>query len=93
MYISLILPVKIPWDHKLIASFIFVQYWFPNCIKLLFCIFLENNCKIVTEERGLHDICSAMQYHDTNVDLIESACSAVWSLSMEGKINCELVKF
>lgn len=54
--------------------------------------FLENNCKIVTEERGLQDICAAMQYHDSNVDLIESACSALWSLSMEGKINCELGK-
>ena len=47
-------------------------------------LFVEDNCKIVTEERGLQDICIAMQKHDSNIDLIESACSALWSLSMEG---------
>ena len=46
----------------------------------------ENNCKIVAEERGLQDICLAMQSHDSSADLIESACSALWSLSMEGKV-------
>jgi hypothetical protein len=60
-------------------------YWNLYHNLLLFWFFaVENNCKIVTEERGLQDICTAMQSHDSNVDLIESACSALWSLSMEG---------
>jgi len=45
---------------------------------------LEANAKIVTEERGLQDICRAMDAHEDVADLIEAACSAVWSLSMEG---------
>ena len=57
-------------------------------ISLLWCIFtVESNCKIVTEERGLQDICAAMMSHEACADLIESACSALWSLSMEGEID------
>lgn len=53
-----------------------------------FCVvhFVEANCKIVSEERGLEDICLAMGRHNTDVELVEAACSALWSLSMEG--NC-----
>jgi len=50
----------------------------------LFFLLLEANAKIVTEERGLQDICRAMDAHEDVADLIEAACSAVWSLSMEG---------
>lgn len=49
--------------------------------------YLEANCKIVSEERGLEDIVLAMGRHNTDVELVESACSALWSLSMEGKIK------
>ena len=45
---------------------------------------VETNCKIVTEERGLQDICQAMDRHSQDVELVEAACSALWSLSMEG---------
>ena len=48
--------------------------------------FVEANCKIVSEERGLEDICIAMGRHNTDVELVEAACSALWSLSMEGKM-------
>lgn len=58
-------------------------------LQLFFCSFylgyLEANCKIVSEERGLEDIVLAMGRHNTDVELVESACSALWSLSMEGK--------
>lgn len=40
----------------------------------------------MSEERGLHDICLAMGRHNTDVELVEAACSALWSLSMEGKM-------
>lgn len=47
-------------------------------------ILTESNARIVTEERGLKDICQAMASHKDAADLIEAACSAIWSLSMEG---------
>ena len=53
--------------------------------------FVEANCKIVSEERGLEDICLAMGRHNTEVDLVEAACSALWSLSMEGNIRSRAV--
>lgn len=49
--------------------------------------FVEANCKIVSEERGLEDICLAMGRHNTDVELVEAACSALWSLSMEGNLR------
>ena len=49
--------------------------------------FVEANCKIVSEERGLEDICLAMGRHNTDVGLVEAACSALWSLSMEGNVR------
>lgn len=39
----------------------------------------------MSEERGLEDICLAMGRHNADVELVEAACSALWSLSMEGK--------
>ena len=39
---------------------------------------------IITKERGVRDICSALQTHNDNKDLVDAACSALWSLSMEG---------
>lgn len=53
-------------------------------MKLCVVDFVEANCKIVSEERGLEDICLAMGRHNTDVGLVEAACSALWSLSMEG---------
>lgn len=50
------------------------------------CCVVEANCKIVSEERGLEDICLAMGRHNTDVGLVEAACSALWSLSMEGNV-------
>ena len=49
-----------------------------------FCSLLEANARIVTEERGLQDICQAMDTHQDICDVMEAACSAIWSLSMEG---------
>ena len=46
---------------------------------------IETNAKIVTEEKGLQDIFSAMENHSQNAELIENACAALWSLSMEGQ--------
>ena len=46
---------------------------------------IEANARIVTEERGLQDICQAMDTHMDKPQLMEAACSAIWSLSMEGK--------
>ena len=53
--------------------------------------FVEANCKIVSEERGLEDICLAMGRHNTDVELVEAACSALWSLSMEGNVHSHSV--
>ena len=54
---------------------------------LSFCSLLEANARIVTEERGLQDICQAMDTHQDICDVMEAACSAIWSLSMEGLKN------
>ena len=68
--------------HLSTPGFVFL----PHMSYCLYSVYsLESNCKIVTEERGLQDICAAMQCHESCVDLIETACSALWSLSMEGK--------
>ena len=56
-------------------------------VELCFVDFVEANCKIVSEERGLEDICLAMGRHNTDVELVEAACSALWSLSMEGNVS------
>ena len=32
-----------------------------------------------------------MQSHESNIDLIESACSALWSLSMEGTVRMVII--
>ena len=41
----------------------------------------------MSEERGLEDIVLAMGRHNSDVELVEAACSALWSLSMEGNIS------
>ena len=51
---------------------------------LLWFLFLEENSKIVSAERGLLDIISAMNRYSDQPTLIEAACAALWSLSMEG---------
>ena len=56
-----------------------------ECFVYKYC--LEANAKIVSEEHGLQDICRAMDTHSNISDLIEAACSALWSLSMEGLIS------
>ena len=47
-------------------------------------VLIESNAKIVTEEKGLPDVVSAMAAHPTNADLMETASAAILSLSMEG---------
>ena len=51
----------------------------------------EKNTQIITQERGLQDILLALENHGQCKDLADAACSALWSLSMEGKqmtYNC-----
>ena len=45
----------------------------------------ESNVAILSKEKGPHDICEALKSHIGCVSLVESACSALWSLSMEGR--------
>lgn len=40
---------------------------------------------IVTKERGVEDVCRAMENHPDCRALIDAACSALWSLSMAGE--------
>ena len=44
----------------------------------------EENAAIVGEEQGTQDIVTAMQTHSSNAALLESACAALWTLSVEG---------
>ena len=44
----------------------------------------ESNMLIITKERGVQDICNALEQHNQCSDLVDAACSALWSLSMEG---------
>ena len=67
------------------TSFLIIFSWWQNLnVNVTITITIENNCKIVAEERGFQDICMAMQSHDSRADLIESACSALWW--MEGDV-------
>lgn len=47
----------------------------------------EKNTQIITQERGLQDILLALENHGQCKDVADAACSALWSLSMEGKRN------
>ena len=47
-------------------------------------IFTEENTAIITEEQGTTDIVNAMREHDSNAALLEAACAALWTLSVEG---------
>lgn len=40
---------------------------------------------IITKEKGVQDICNALEAHGHCSDLVDAACSALWSLSMEGR--------
>ena len=42
---------------------------------------------IITKERGVQDICNALECHSGCSDLVDAACSALWSLSMEGRMR------
>ena len=61
--------------------------YYPPCKSICIysiCVLIESNAKIVTEEKGLPDVVSAMAAHPTNADLMETASAAILSLSMEG---------
>ena len=49
---------------------------------------IERNTQIITEERGLQDILLALENHRQCKDLVDAACSALWSLSIEGTYAC-----
>ena len=51
-----------------------------------FASWTEKNTQIITEERGLQDILLALENHGQCKDLVDAACSALWSLSMEGRL-------
>ena len=44
----------------------------------------DGNLGILTKEKGVVDVCKALTAHGVNSDLVDAACSALWSLSMEG---------
>ena len=72
------------WSKISIFKLIFKlsnSIWKPY---LLWFLFLEENSKIVSAERGLLDIISAMKRYSDQPTLVEAACAALWSLSMEG---------
>jgi hypothetical protein len=45
----------------------------------------EDNSKMVTEERGLCDVCKTMSRFSKNPDVVEAAAAAILSLSLEGE--------
>ena len=48
--------------------------------------FTDGNAKQVTEDQGLQAVCEALSCHDDCSELVESACAAILSLCMEGRI-------
>ena len=48
-------------------------------------IILEDNARIVTEERGVNDVIDAINTHAGCPELIEAAAAVFLSLSIEGK--------
>ena len=45
----------------------------------------EHNMMIITEEKGVRDVCRALQAHSGCRALVDAACSTLWSLSVEGE--------
>ena len=46
---------------------------------------LENNLTIIREESGVKDLMNAMGTHMKMASVIDSACTAMWGLSLEGR--------
>ena len=49
--------------------------------------FAENNLGIIREESGVRDLINAMSTHMDTASVIDSACTALWGLSLEGTNN------
>lgn len=69
-----------------------IHNYIVPCLSLLrsansFVALTEKNTQIITKERGLQDILLALENHGECKDLVDAACSALWSLSMEGKLQ------
>lgn len=50
----------------------------------------EANARILTEEQGIQDIAQAMTEHADKPEVLELACAALWSLSVEDE-NVDLI--
>jgi len=59
-----------------------------KCTKLqkfkVFVPFIDANLEILTKEKGVSDVCKALDCYKEEPELVEAACSTLWSLSMEG---------
>ncbi len=55
------------------------------------CVPAEDNAQIVTGEKGLHDVVNAMNTHFNHSELVESACAALLSLSIEGQYLIKVI--
>ncbi len=45
----------------------------------------DANLEILTKEKAVADVCKALQSYGGDSNLVDSACSALWSLSMNGE--------
>ena len=55
-------------------------------------IILEDNARIVTEERGINDVMDAINTHAGCPELIEAAAAVLLSLSIEGTIHFKNIR-
>ena len=56
-----------------------------KCITQHPLLITEDNVRIVTEGKGVVDVIKALKAHKTHAELVEAACAALLSLSMEGE--------
>ena len=48
---------------------------------------LDKNLDIMREEKGVIDLINAMKTHGEESAVVDSACTALWGLSLDGKRN------
>jgi len=85
LLVHLMISTYLTYRDLLVLQYMFMVCVYCTLIEFFVC-FVEKNTQIITEERGLQDILIALDNHRQCKDLSEAACSALWSLSMEG--NC-----
>ena len=70
--------------HKLENCNCLSNFPFKKLLWIIFFFSLDDNVRVVTEQRGVYDVINALKAHRQSAQLVESACAALIAISMEG---------